>query len=342
MKRFIVLALISVGAFQISYAQTWESGPGKVVLNPQNAKVGIGTSRPNSKLNINAARGQDALRVQVKGHTRLYLNSNGGMTVGNYIEPPSRGLYVYGNVGIGTTKPSQKLDVNGTVKATRFIGDGSQLTGIAPQSSIWTANGSKVYYNSGNVGVGTTNPYSKLHVNGGLRLTGKPPGFGGPTLVFGNSGDSANEYGKYNIEYMPDKGLNFSIPYPNSGWGNYDLFLSTTRKVGIGTDNPQEKLHVNGHVMVNGGILCERVKVIADVPDSDHVFEKDYDLLPLSEVKQFILENKHLPEVPSAAEFKENGYNLGEMDDLLLRKIEELTLHMIRLEEEVKYLREEH
>jgi len=59
----------------------------------------------------------------------------------------------------------------------------------------------------------------------------------------------------------------------------------------------------------------------------------------LSEVKQFILENKHLPEVPSAAEFKENGYNIGEMDDLLLRKVEELTLHIIRLEEEIKELK---
>lgn len=88
--------------------------------------------------------------------------------------------------------------------------------------------------------------------------------------------------------------------------------------------------------MVNGGILCEKVKVTADVPNSDHVFKPTYRLMPLSELKQFVTENHHLPEVPSAQEFQENGYSLGQMDDLLLRKVEELTLYIIQLQEELK------
>jgi hypothetical protein len=113
MKRFIALALMSCGALQISYGQNWESGFGKVLLTPKNAKVGIGTPSPNSKLHINAARNQDAFRVQLQGSTRLLLKSNGGLSVGNNANPPSRGLYVYGSVGIGTTRPSFKLDVKG-------------------------------------------------------------------------------------------------------------------------------------------------------------------------------------------------------------------------------------
>jgi hypothetical protein len=52
-------------------------------------------------------------------------------------------------------------------------------------------------------------------------------------------------------------------------------------------------------------------------------------LRPLEEVDAFIRENKHLPDIPSAAEFKENGVGLGEMDNMLLRKVEELTLYVI-------------
>jgi hypothetical protein len=92
---------------------------------------------------------------------------------------------------------------------------------------------------------------------------------------------------------------------------------------------------------VNGGILCEEVKVITDVPNADYVFEKNYPLAPLSEVEKFIKENQHLPDIPSAEEFKTNGYKVGEMDEMLLRKVEELTLYIIELEKQIKELKSE-
>jgi hypothetical protein len=61
----------------------------------------------------------------------------------------------------------------------------------------------------------------------------------------------------------------------------------------------------------------------------DYVFEKDYNLLPLSELETYINQNKHLPEVPSAKEMDANGLNLKEMNLILLKKVEELTLHLI-------------
>jgi hypothetical protein len=92
---------------------------------------------------------------------------------------------------------------------------------------------------------------------------------------------------------------------------------------------------------VSRGILAERVKVaIHTTTDwSDKVFTKDHKLMSLSELKSFINENGHLPNIPSAEEVVKSGIDLGEMDAKLLEKIEELTLHVIRLEEEINKLK---
>lgn len=80
-----------------------------------------------------------------------------------------------GNVGIGTASPTEKLEVVGTVKATKFIGDGSMLTGInggGEPDSDWIIDGSNMYSGiSGNVGIGIKRPGSKLEVNGNIKAT---------------------------------------------------------------------------------------------------------------------------------------------------------------------------
>lgn len=92
--------------------------------------------------------------------------------------------------------------------------------------------------------------------------------------------------------------------------------------VGIGTSKPMEKLSVNGT------IRAKEIKVEAE-PWPDYVFKEDYPLLSLSETESYIKEHGHLPEVPNATEVAENGLPLGEMNRILLQKIEELTLHLI-------------
>lgn len=67
-------------------------------------------------------------------------------------------------------------------------------------------------------------------------------------------------------------------------------------------------------------------------------WKEDYELRTLSETKKYIQENKHLPEIPSAAEIGENGIDLGDMNMRLLKKIEELTLHLIEQNEQIKEL----
>lgn len=107
--------------------------------------------------------------------------------------------------------------------------------------------------------------------------------------------------------------------------------------VGIGTTNLTA---TSGYKLtVDGGILCEEVKVISNVPSADYVFENGYNLRTLNEVEAFVNENKHLPDVPSAKEFKENGYKMGDMDNLLLQKIEELTLYIIEQQKQIDELK---
>ena len=105
--------------------------------------------------------------------------------------------------------------------------------------------------------------------------------------------------------------------------------------VGIGTTTPDEKLTVKGK------IHAEEVRVDLNVPGPDYVFEQDYQLKSLPEIQTFIKENKHLPEIPSAKEMEEKGINLSEMNMLLLKKVEELTLHLIKQNEEIKELKDD-
>jgi hypothetical protein len=102
-----------------------------------------------------------------------------------------------------------------------------------------------------------------------------------------------------------------------------DLTIDADGEVGIGTTNPDQKL------TVKGTIHTEEVKVDLTVPWPDYVFEKEYDLLSLSDLERFIDQYKHLPEVPSAKTVAAEGLNLKEMNLLLLKKVEELTLHLI-------------
>lgn len=87
--------------------------------------------------------------------------------------------------------------------------------------------------------------------------------------------------------------------------------------------------------------LCAKAIRITDPPCwPDFVFSKDYELLSLYEVEQFIAENHHLPNVPSAAEVKANGIDLGEMNVILLQKVEELTLYILNLQRQIDELKQ--
>ncbi|MFT4073835.1 MAG: tail fiber protein [Dysgonamonadaceae bacterium] len=110
---------------------------------------------------------------------------------------------------------------------------------------------------------------------------------------------------------------------------------SNSGNVGIGTTTPDQKLTVNGK------IHAQEIIVDLNVPAADYVFSKDYSLMPLHQVETFVKENSHLPEIPSASELKEKGLSVGEMQNKLLQKIEELTLYVIEQDKRIRALESE-
>ena len=220
-----------------------------------------------------------------------------------------------GNVGIGTMTPNAayKLDVAGTINATNILVNGQPISG---GSSQWATNGTAISYAAGNVGIGTTTPSSKLGVyNPGNKtevIIGNPSTASGgfTSLLMGTSADT--------------NGFGYIEAVKSSGTAYGDVIISRYGgNVGVGITQTDAKLTVNGTVH------SKEVKVDLNVPAPDYVFEKDYHLMSLEETKAYIDVNKHLPEVPSAKEMEKNGVQLGEMNLLLLKKVEELTLHLI-------------
>lgn len=199
---------------------------------------------------------------------------------------------------------------------------------------------------TGKLGVGTTSPATQLHVNGALKLTSS---YGNLTI-----GKMDANYVRFTTDmpaYYFDKPLlchssiKTDVPilsfYTRS---NYNCMNLHNDRVGIGTINPQYKLDVNGSfrsktVVVDSLLRAE--EIIVETLGADFVFAEDYQLRPLSEVKAFITENKHLPEIQSAKEMQENGVSVSELQTKLLQKIEELTLYVIQQEQTIQELRQE-
>jgi hypothetical protein len=175
---------------------------------------------------------------------------------------------------------------------------------------------------TGNVGVGTATPVFKLHVDGGAVYVSRSPN--NDYLLFDHS--SVNTW---RTRITTDNTSSYVIGNDLGGLFNTKvLVLTQNGNVGIGTVTPTEKLSVNGK------IRAQEIKVeTAGWPD--YVFAKDYKLPSLQETEQHIKDKGHLPGIPSAEEVKANGIDLGEMNAKLLKKIEELTLHLIEKEKEL-------
>jgi hypothetical protein len=103
------------------------------------------------------------------------------------------------------------------------------------------------------------------------------------------------------------------------------MTLSGAGNVGIGTTTPTARLHVVGDLRVSGAIIYGAPE--GDIPD--YVFEPDYRLMSLEELQCYLQREKHLPNLPSAAEVREKGLNLASFQMRLLEKIEELTLYAL-------------
>ncbi len=111
-----------------------------------------------------------------------------------------------------------------------------------------------------------------------------------------------------------------------------DVFIVTNDPNNINSTN------TNFKVKSDGVVYSRELNVqLSNFPD--YVFKKNYNLMSLKELENFIVKNKHLPNVPSANEIEKNGANIGELSKIQMEKIEELTLYIIELKKEIDSLK---
>jgi hypothetical protein len=301
-----------------------------------------------------------------------YYFLGGNVSIGHGIGEPETALDVAGTVkmsgfqlsGHEIIQPGWVLVANNINGTAAWQDPSTFITGL------WDKKGNDIYYNKGRVSINTeitpTASDMFLTVKGNQIIYGP-----NASLFFGDDDNTISGYGKYGIEHQ-NGGLNFWIPWEGSEgemerFMNYVLFLKDNGYVGIGTNEPIKKLDVNGSIIIhedenpyinvgnqrvvfgskqfnvttafNGKIWANEIEVSTD-NWSDYVFDDEYRLPALTEVEVFINNNKHLPGVPSEKEVIEEGINLGEMDALLLKKIEELTLYVIELKKELEMLKQ--
>lgn len=256
-----------------------------------------------------------------------------------------------GKVGIGTTNPAEVLDVNGNVKIDSNLMIGGSIN-AALINDVDDFGTSEILFvdENGYILKGNSDD-AILHLGQGIysKYCSEDP--------FGDVQNPmwSNGVNKIYTDCPPVYvGINTNDPQVH-----LDVRGTTsTARIAVGVDplSMDGKVHIktnlspgtSGTVLVaensarkllvldNSGLLRAR-EIKVDVQAwPDYVFEEDYVLMPLAEVEQFIEQNGHLPNVPSAEEMELEGMNVLETNKLLLEKIEELTLYMIKQQKTIE------
>jgi len=317
MKRFLLIALTTLSIHAIAQTNTF----------PSSGNVGIGTTNPQAKLSV------------LGGIAKL-------TTIG--IDGTFDNIIKYGHqsdLESSTTYANRWHGIDATITAGdaasnklkfRLYGGGY---GNEIPKDVMTLLG------NGNVGIGTSSPNEKLEIEGNLRIsngencsifpTGHSLTFGGRqdyahvSYIFRPSwGTPSSTYSNFQLQNATNNGVfTTAVMLTTDGGSSY----INSGNVGIGTSNPAYKLDVLGT------IRAKEVLVNLD-GGADFVFEKGYKLLPIEHVANYVQENKHLPDIPSANDMVKNGVSMGDMQVKLLQKVEELTLYAIQQNKKIETL----
>lgn len=327
MKKIKLLLLISINLLSIlCIAQT--EFDDKLIINQVNALY--------PGFSVQAYQG-------IGGHSYFSMGNFGG-TKANPLPTPENvilGTIIYSGYDGQSDVQIGRIDVtsSGTFSTGNYpakmnfkLGGNGTCCGI----NRMTIDGQ-----SGNVGIGITDPNAKLEVVDEIRLRLAttsidknvarivPLGYSGITGAMNWSIRGTYQY----WNGISHNSIGGDLDLIKSWNGNTVLATktdgSTLGNVGIGTTSPDAPLTVKGL------IHSREVKVTATAGGADFVFENEYDLPTLEEVESYIKKNKHLPEIASAKDMEEDGIHLAEMNIKLLQKIEELTLYTINQQKEI-------
>ena len=343
--RVLLTSLLSISFFWATAQLSVPNGTVTPTTNPATGRVGIGTTSPVSPLEVRVAG--DNTQVQT---ALTILQTNPGS--------PNGTAGVRLDLGIGNNVNNNGILGRITLKETYWSTQPKMFFSLLDPSS--TMQDRLIIDTNGNVGLGVVDPDATLSVyssiSGGHRIKIGDLGSGAkkPSFFLRANADQVNK-GYFGMQTAPtgyandfaiigaDDGgiqryLHFGYNTGDDPSGTFNPKMSINMysgNVGIGSTAPDAKLAVKGTVH------AQEVKVDLSVPGPDYVFESDYKMPSLSELRNFISQNKHLPEVPSAKELEKDGINVGEMKMLLLKKIEELTLYMLEQQNEVNSLKAE-
>ena len=225
-------------------------------------------------------------------------------------------------------------------------------------------NASLYFLANGNIGVKFSTPRSRLDIgkslgaNNGLRIgdyieinereTINNSAFIGFNAIIDDSDVSkfkpvwAGSNSASGMILTMESGGVSNLDFYGRTWGTSDLAyglpnfkhvmrLNVDGSVGIGTKNTY-----GYKLAVKGSMAASEIKVLEVSSWADFVFAEEYQLKSLPDLETFIKENKHLPDIPSEKQVKEEGIFVGEMNAKLLQKIEELTLYVIELNKTVE------
>ena len=247
----------------------WTTSGSDIIYNTGNVIIGSYITHDGDSDTYFGFPGSNQFVIRTGGNDILNIDSSGRLTVPSYIThtgdtdtffgfPQTDTFKITtggtdrfriissGNVGINTSTPQYKLDVNGDINMSS--GSSLRINGVAQSfgggggSSPWTTSGSDIYYSSGNVGIGTTNPAYPLDVVGTITAT---------TANFTNL--LIPSY----ITHTGDTNTFFGFPQTDTfkirTGGTDRLRIISSGNVGINTSTPQYKLDVNGDINMSSG-----------------------------------------------------------------------------------------
>lgn len=202
-------------------------------------------------------------------------------------------------------------------------------------------------FNKSNTAALTINELNEINVNTSILVKGS---IFGPQPTDGKNWNKLELFGSKitdapKIEICDgSQDLWRSIKYITKGaTADHQFWIDGKSKLNIKT----EKITVGGYnenvdLFVNGKIECQELKISLTSWWPDFVFSSEYNLPSLSEVEQYINKNNHLPGIPSESEIANSGIYVAEMNAMLLKKIEELTLYIIEQQKQIDLLKEQH